>query len=66
MSTAEDYRPCRDCGALTDGDVCSSTCADDLDREAEAKQAEEWAANGRCSDCGELLSGNGYCADCGE
>ncbi len=32
MSLPEDYKPCRHCGQLTDSGVCSSECADALDR----------------------------------
>lgn len=31
MSSSEDYRPCRNCGTLTDSGVCSAECAHDLD-----------------------------------
>jgi len=40
MSTYEDYRPCHNCGTLTDSGVCSDRCARDLDREAECRKLQ--------------------------
>jgi hypothetical protein len=39
MSTAEDYRPCLNCGVLTDSFVCSESCVHDLEA-ADAAKAE--------------------------
>ena len=67
MSTAEDYRPCRACGSLTDSLVCSQQCADDLDEQARQKIEHERAAAGQCTNCGEpICSDCGGCHDCAD
>lgn len=61
MSTTEEYRPCRNCGKLTDSGCCSPECARDL--EADALFTKRLAAGEIDEDGNEL---GDYCVWCGE
>jgi hypothetical protein len=65
MSLAGDYRPCLNCGAMTDSGVCSQACVDDLDRERDERQRAAWIDAGRCEHCGgDLCPVHHTCLDC--
>lgn len=49
---AEEYRPCRNCGSLTDSGVCSDRCASDLDA---ARMFKERLAAGQIDEEGTEL-----------
>lgn len=57
---------CRACGATCDGDVCDDRCANDLEREREAKEVYEHEAAGelRCEGCGIWAKDTRYCLSC--
>jgi hypothetical protein len=60
MSLAEDYRPCRNCGTLTDSGVCSYECVRELEYVEE--QRKRFAA-GEIDEEGNELGD--YCTWCG-
>jgi hypothetical protein len=53
VSLPEDYRHCRNCGELTDSDVCSVDCGDALDEAQRQAIEHERVARGECPNCGE-------------
>jgi hypothetical protein len=64
MTLPEEYRRCRACGALCDGDVCDMACELQLVAEREANEPREHDCPQPGHACSSWCGYCGRCCDC--